>query len=154
VQYKQAPEFTAPNHQEAIASVAGNSPNTISITDPTRFSMGPLQIKAHEIYHLWRNNLPGPMRAMAMPDNPSDPYNLSDLRELRAKGYTMATIPNEQGATIVQTWVARPEMRKELQPWIDDMGKIGMSIMQGTDPTQQGINVVPRTPLPPLSAYQ
>lgn len=138
----------------AIASVGEHDPRTIVVNDVDRFNKGPLQTRGHEIVHLWRNNLPGPIQKMAMPDNASDPYNISKIDDLRAKGYNLATIPQEMAATIVQTYIADPSQRKKLQPWIDDMDKIPMSVVEGTDPGQKGINTAPRPPMPPTESYR
>ena len=137
-----------------IASVGEHDPRTIEVNDVDRFNKGPLQTRGHEIVHLWRNNLPGPIQKMAMPDNASDPYNISKIDDLRAKGYNLATIPQEMAATIVQTYIADPSQRKKLQPWIDDMDKIPMSVVEGTDPGQKGINTAPRPPMPPTESYR
>ncbi len=138
----------------AVASVGEHDPRTIEVNDVDRFNKGPLQTRGHEIVHLWRNNLPGPIQKMAMPDNASDPYNISKIDDLRAKGYNLATIPQEMAATIVQTYIADPSQRKRLQPWIDDMDKIPMSVVEGTDPGQKGINTAPRPPMPPTESYR
>lgn len=139
--------------QAAIASVGKHEPHTVEINDPAKFSRGVLQSKGHEIVHLWRNNLPGPIQAAALPDNPKDPYNISNIDQLRAKGYTLATIPQEMAAMIVQTYIADPKQRKRLQIWIDDMNKTPLSVVNATSPNQKGINTTPRPPVPPIEVW-
>lgn len=154
VRYRLAPPYAGAYRESAIASVGQHEPHTIDINDLEKFKHGALQGKGHEIVHLWRNNLPGPIQAAALPDNPHDPYNISNIDQLRAKGYTLATIPQEQAATIVQTYIADPSQRKRLQIWIDDMNRTPLSVENATDPSQKGINATPRPPSPPIEAWE
>ena len=101
--------------EPAIASVGEHEPHVVEINDLEKFKQGVQQTRGHEIVHLWRSNLPGPIQAQALPDHPQNPYDISKIDELRAKGYTLATIPEEQAATIVQTYIADPSSRKRLQ---------------------------------------
>jgi hypothetical protein len=140
-------------YRQAIASVGEHEPRIIEVNDLEKFKLAPRQTKGHELVHLWRANLPGPLQKMALPDNPKDPYNISNIDQLRAKGYTLATIPQEQAATIVQTYIADPAQRKRLQIWIDDMNTIPLSTMNPTEPGQKGIDTTPRVPPPPVEAY-
>jgi len=153
VRFALGEKLAGPGGTEAIASVAEHEPHTIEINDPARFKQGPLQTEGHEIVHLWRANLPGPIQAAGLPDNPAHPYDISNIDQLRAQGHTLATAPEEVAATIVQEYIARPESRKRLQVWIDDMNKAPLSVMNATSPTQKGINVTARPPAPPVEAW-
>jgi hypothetical protein len=140
--------------QNEIATVGEHEPHTVVIRDPERFKQGPRQVEGHELIHLWRNNLPGPLQKAALPDNPSRPYDISGIDALRKKGYTLATIPQEQAATIVQTYIADPSQRARLQAWIDDLNSTPLSVMNPTEPDQKGINTTVRPPAPPVEAYE
>jgi hypothetical protein len=153
VRFAQGQRLAGPGGTEAIASVAEHEPHLIEINDPARFRQGPLQTEGHEIVHLWRANLPGPIQAAGLPDNPAHPYDISDLEALRAKGYTLATIPQEQAAAAIQRYIADPASRKRLQPWVDDLNRTPLSLMNPTSPAQKGINVTPRPPAPPVEAW-
>ncbi|MGH7594674.1 MAG: hypothetical protein ACRELE_12610, partial [Gemmatimonadales bacterium] len=85
--------------------------------------------------------------------DPKKRYDISDVEALRKKGNTLATIPREKAATIVQTYIAQPSQRKKLQPWIDDMNTIPLSSTLPTDPNAVVINMTPRAPLPPPNLY-
>lgn len=153
VRYVTGPARGGAHHEAAIASVGEHEPHTIEINDPAKFKRGALQTEGHEIVHLWRNNLPGPTQSHALPDNPNRPYDISNIDRLRAQGHTLATIPQEQAATIVQTYIADPAQRKRLQVWIDDMNTTPLSVMNATEPGQQGINTTVRPPTPPIEAW-
>jgi lysozyme len=140
---------------DSIASVGEHEPHVIEINDKTRWNQGPRQTKGHEIVHIWKNNLPAKMQAAIPPDDP-DPkkrYDISDADTLRAMGNTLVTIPQEKAATIIQTWIADPSQRKRLQPWMDDLTTIPLSVMQPTSPSDKGINTNIRPPIPPIEAY-
>ncbi len=153
VRYVAGPPEINAHGSRAIASVGLHEPHIVEINDQENFNRGRLQTQGHEIVHLWRNNLPGPIQAKGLPDNPSRPYDISNVDQLRAQGHTLATIPQEQAATIVQTYIADPSQRKRLQPWIDDMNTTPLSVMNATDPQQRGINTTPRPPAPPIEAW-
>jgi len=153
VRFAQGQRLAGPGGTEAIASVAEHEPHTIEINDPARFKQGPVQTEGHEIVHLWRANLPGPAQAAGLPDNPAHPYDISNIDQLRAKGHTLATVPEEVAATIVQRFIADPSSRKRLQVWIDDMNTTPLSVMNATSPQQQGINVTPRSQAPPIETW-
>lgn len=136
-----------------VASVGEHEARTVEINDPQKFAQGPQQTKAHEITHLWQNSLPGKTQTAIPPDNPKAPYDLSNIDQLRTKGHTLATIPREQAAAIVQTYTADPSQRKRLQPWIDDMNRTPLSIMMPTGPQDKTINRNVRPPIPPLEGY-
>jgi hypothetical protein len=139
-----------------VASVGRGEPHVIEINDRAKWNQAPLQTKGHEIVHLWASHLPGKIREAIPPDDP-DPkkrYDISDVDQLRASGKTLATIPQEKSATIIQTWIADPSQRKRLQPWMNDLTSVPLSTVQPTSPTQQGINTTPRAPTPPIEAYQ
>ncbi len=140
---------------ESIASVGEHEPHVIEINDKDRWNQGPKQSKGHEIIHLWKSNLPPKIQAMIPPDDP-DPkkrYDISDADKLRATGHTLATIPQEKAATIIQTWIADPSQRKRLQPWMDDLTRIPLSVEKPTSPSDKGIVSEIRPPIPPIEAY-
>lgn len=137
----------------AISSVAHHEPHVIEINDQKLFSENPVGIIGHELIHLWHNQLPGPLQNATPADNPANPYDLSDIFEWRKQGKTLATIPNEAAAAIVQNYIEVPHARPILQPWIDDLNKTPLSIMEPTDPAAITINRKVRPPLPPIDAY-
>jgi len=139
---------------DAIASVADHEPHKIEINDSQRFAQGGPQTVAHEVTHLFQNQLPGGLQSKILPDNPSDPYNIDHIDELRKQGHTIATLPREVGASIVQRYVASPADRPRLQKWIDDMAKTPLSIMQPTSPSDKTINRAVRPPQAPPEGYQ
>ena len=139
---------------DAIASVNEGEPHKIEINDPKRFAQSPAQTVGHEVTHLWQGQLPGGIESKILPDNSADPYNIDHIDELRKQGHTMATLPREVGATIVQRYIASPADRPRLQKWIDDMGKTPLSIMQPTGPSDKVINRNVRPPLAPEEGYQ
>jgi hypothetical protein len=136
-----------------IASVEEHEPHRVEINNPALFHQGERQLKGHEIVHLWRSNLPGPIQSKALPENLNDPYNISNIDQLRAKGYDLSTIPQEMAATIVQTYIAVPSERKRLQTWMDDMNKIPLSLVKPTAPNSPGLNTKARPPVPPIEAW-
>jgi hypothetical protein len=154
VRYVAGPPRAGSYREAPIASVGEHEPHTVEINDLKKFKQGVLQTRGHEIVHLWRSNLPGPVQAKALPDNPKDPYNISNIDQLRAKGYDLSTIPQEVAATIIQTYIADPSQRKRLQPWVDDMNRIPLSVMNATSPDQKGINTTVRPPVPPIEAWE
>jgi len=139
---------------DAIASVGVNEPNKIEINNPAKFAKGAAQTIAHETTHLWQNQLPGPIQKAIPLDNPNHPYDLSNIDQLRAQGRTLATLPHEQAAFIVQSYTADPAQRKRLQPWIDDLNKTPLSVEMPTPPNAKGIISQIRPPTPPIQAYQ
>jgi hypothetical protein len=153
VRYVLGPALPGSYREPAIASVGEHEPHVVEINDLAKFKQGVQQTRGHEIVHLWRSNLPGPIQAKALPDNPQNPYDISQIDALRAKGYTLATIPEEQAATIVQTYIADPSSRKRLQLWIDDMNKTPLSVMNATSPSNKTLNTTVRAPVPPIEAW-
>lgn len=141
-------------YENAIATVAEHEPHNIEINDPARFNLRPAQTAAHEITHLWQNQLPGKTQAQIPPDNPKAPYDLSNIDQLRKQGHTLATIPREQAATILQTYTADPSQRARLQPWINDMNTTPLSIMKPTGPNDKQINRTVRPPMAPIEAWK
>jgi hypothetical protein len=149
VQYKQG----KPLPDGAIASVGEHEPKIVEINDVKKFAQGPEQTASHELTHIWQNNLPPKIQA-AIPSDPSKAkYDISNVDQLRAQGKTLSTIPREQAATIIQTWVADPSQRKRLQPWLDDMVSTPLSVMMPTSPDAKTINRQVRPPIPPPEAY-
>jgi hypothetical protein len=136
---------------DAVASVGPHEPHTIEINDSDKFAQGPKQVKAHEMTHIWRNQLPGPLIKNALPDDPKNPYDLSKLDEWRKQGRTLATIPQEAAAFAIQKWTADPSSRKQLQPWVNDLNIIPLSVEEPTSPNDKGINMKIRPPIPPAS---
>ena len=152
VQYKLGKPVSG---SDSIASVGEHEPHVIQINDKARWNQGPQQVKGHEIIHLWASNLPPKIRAGIPLDDP-DPkkrYDISDVDKLRSSGHTLATIPQEKAATIIQTWIADPSQRKRLQPWMDDLTRIPLSVEQPTSPSDKGIVSAIRPPAPPIEAY-
>ncbi len=138
---------------KAISSVGEHEPHKIEINDPKGFALGPLQTKGHEEIHLWQNQLPGGIQSKILPDGPKNPYSLENIDELRKQGHTLATLPREVGATIIQRYIASPADRARLQKWIDDIPKTPLSIMEPTGPNDKTINRNVRPLIPPQEAY-
>jgi len=136
---------------DAIASVGEHEPHTIEVNDLSRFKNATQQTKAHELIHLWRNQLPGKLIKDAMPDNPENPYDLSNLNNWRKQGKTLATIPQEAAAYLMQKYTADPKSRKALQPWVDDLNVIPLSVEEPTAPDSPALNMNIRPPSPPAS---
>ena len=136
-----------------IASVGQNEPHKIEVNDPAKFKQGP-QTLAHEVVHLALNQMAGPVRAAIPKDNPKAPYDISGVDALRAKGLKIWQLPQEQAATIVQTYTADPSQRARLQPWISDLNNAPLSLVQPTSPQDKTINIKPRMPVPPVEAWQ
>lgn len=139
--------------KDVIASVAPNEPHQIEVNDKDKWNQAPIQELSHEMVHLWQSQLPGPLRNAAPPDDPNHPYDLSKIDEWRKQGKTLATIPREVAARIVQTYAADPSQRAKLQPWIDDLKSTPLSVMDPTGPNDATINRHPRAPIPPPEAY-
>lgn len=148
VEIKQGQSIKDPNNRGGgvpIANVdqgAGN--NTIEVNRPQDF--GPAQ-KGHELVHIWQNNLPPSVQAK-IPDDPKDTsaFDISDADKLRKQGKTLVDIPREKAATIVQKYIEDPKKNANLKPWIEDMGKHGLSITQPTAPNATRLNTNPRAP--------
>jgi hypothetical protein len=154
VQVKQGPPQQG-QRGSSIASVGINEPNTIEVNDPKTFKKSPAEVLGHEAVHLWQNNLPPSIQAKMPADAPgAKAYDISDVDKLRKSGKTLSDLPSEKAATIVQTYIARPDLRKKLQPWIDDMNTTPQSITMPTGPNDKGLNMKPRPPVPPAFAYK
>lgn len=144
-----APPTTGYNDKEGIASVPAGDTDTIYVNDPAKFAQDPAQVLAHEGTHLWQNSLPGPIRSVAAPDNNANPYDISGVDQERAQGRTLATLPAEQAATVVQTDEvnhANPAWQKQLQPWMQDIRDTPLSAMEPTEPDAKAVNTTPRPP--------
>jgi hypothetical protein len=157
VQVKQGAAIADPNNRGAgvpIANVdqgAGN--NTIEVNRPQDFDAAH---QGHELTHVWQNNLPPSVQAK-IPDDPQDKtaFDISDVDSLRKQGKTLADIPREKAATIVQKFIeAKPgsATRTKLQPWVDDMGKTALSSTMPTAPDAKKLNMQPRPPQLPDSS--
>ena len=152
MQIKQAGPYTGP-YGAAIASVPAHEPHIIEINDPKKFAMGPKQTVGHELIHLLQNNLAGPIQQAIPPDDPKKPYDISDADALRKSGKKLWNLPKEKAATIVQYYIAFPDARARLQPWIDDLNYAPLSLVNPTGPNDKEINITPRVPPPPIEAY-
>ena len=141
-------------YENAIATVADHEPHKIEINDPQRFAQGKDQTIAHELTHLLFANLSGRTQSQIPADNPKKPYDISGIDALRAKGTKLWQLPQEQAATIVQTYVADPAQRARLQPWISDLNSAPLSLVQPTSPGDKTLNIKPRVPVAPVEAYQ
>jgi hypothetical protein len=155
IEHAIGPEYRRGNPlpDGGIASVAEHEPRIIEINDTRKFAQGKEQTKAHELLHLTQNQLAGGAQRLIPPDNPKAPYDISKIDQLRKQGKTLFTIPREMSATVIQTYVADPTQRKRLQPWVDDLVKTPLSIMQPTEPNDKTINRNVRPPIPPQEAY-
>lgn len=151
-EFVQGKPFAGYGGKPVIASVAPNEPHKIEINDKGKWNQAPIQEKAHELTHLWQNQLP-PKLQENMPADGQHPYDLSNIDTLRSQGIKLHQLPREQAARIVQEWVANPSARARLQPWIDDMRTTPLSVMQPTGPNDKEINRNPRAPVPPVEAY-
>lgn len=147
---------TATYGKPDIATV-DEDPRTITVRDPSR--MEP-QVMAHEYKHLLDRNLAPGFRAQFPKDDPKNPYlkpeDLYNLPAMRQKGMSLKNLPEEKQAQLQNAWIQYqkdPEMRKILQPWIQDMNSYPMSNVLPTDADQKGINTTPRAPAPPSSAF-
>lgn len=127
---------------------AGN--NTIEINDPASFQRHPASTTAHELVHTWQNNLP-PSVQSKIPADAEDmsAFNIADADKLRAQGHTLATIPREKAATIVQKYIEDPKKNANLKPWVDDMGHTELSSTLPTAPNATRLNMTPRSPAVP-----
>jgi hypothetical protein len=127
---------------------AGN--NTIEINDPASFQRHPASTTAHELVHTWQNNLPPSVQANIPADaEDMSAFNIADADKLRAQGHTLATIPREKAATIVQKYIEDPKANANLKPWVDDMGKTALSSTLPTAPNATKLNTTPRSPAVP-----
>ena len=140
-------------YQDAISSVGKNEPHIVEINDPTRFALDPVQTKSHELIHLALNQLAGPLRNAIPKDDPKRPYDISNVDELRKKGLKLWQLPQEQAATILQTYTADPRQRKRLQEWVNDLNNMPLSVMNPTSPNDKGINTTVRVPVAPIEGY-
>jgi hypothetical protein len=138
---------------DAIASVAEHEPHKIEINDPARFAQGSAQTLGHELTHLLMANLSGKVQSQIPPDSKTKPYDISGVDALRAKGLKLWQLPQEQAATIVQTYVADPSQRARLGPWIQDLNNAPLSLVQPTSPDAKTLNLKPRVPPPPIEGY-
>ncbi len=154
-QFEQGPTFRIPaTGQWSEASVDAHEPHKIVIRLKDDWNKGPLQTRGHELIHLLQNQLPGPLQKQIPPDDPHHPYDISNVDQLRAKGLKLWQLPHEQAATIVQRWIADPASRSRLQPWMDDLVSVPLSIIEPTSPDAKTINMHPRPPVPPVDAFR
>ena len=147
-------EYSPPISDGAIATVGVHEPHIINIRDRQKFDQSPAQVKAHELIHLLKSNLPGPIQNAIPKDNPNNRYDISQQAKWRDEGKRLWQLPQEAAATIVQRYVADPASRPSLQPWMNDLTQVPLSVENPTSPDQKGINVSIRPPLPPAEAYK
>jgi hypothetical protein len=145
-------------YREAVASVSPDAPNTIQVEDQQRFNANAPQTIAHEAFHVWRNNLPPHIRAMAPPDD-TDQYNYADpatMVRLRAQGKRLWDLPEESGATALQYYTAQggenapKKIVDAYKPWSEDMDAPLSAMM----PTPANATVLNTTPRPPGTMYE
>lgn len=150
-----------------VANVEDGNPYGIEINDPKLFAKDPATNMSHEMTHQWQASLP-PSMIRQIPEDSADPdvaYDISDADKWRKQGQTLATIPRERAATIVERYAGHPEERQRYQPWIDDMAKTPLSTTMPTPPDDtvmqkiktrlgmSGLNMTPRAPGVPLLDY-
>jgi hypothetical protein len=140
-------------YHEAVASVSPDAPNTIQVEDPKRFEQNKAQTVAHEAFHVWRNNLPPHVRAMA-PQDDTDQYNYADpntMVRLRQQGKRLWDLPEESGATALQYYTSQgaenapKKIVDAYKPWAEDMD-VPMSTIMPTAANAQELNTAPRPP--------
>jgi hypothetical protein len=144
----QGQALTGRGGNAADASVdqgAGN--NTIEINDQNSFQRHPASTTAHELVHTWQNNLPPTVQAK-IPADPQDmsAFDISDADKLRAQGNTLATIPREKAATIVQKYIEDPKKNNNLKVWVNDLSQQPLSSTMPTAPNTTRLNMQPRAP--------
>jgi hypothetical protein len=127
-----------PNGRSSTATVDSNvdqaqGNSNIEINNPNA-ARDP-SVMAHELTHVWQNNLP-PATQARIPDDPKDmsAFDISDVNKLRAQGKTLVDLPREKQATIVQKYVSTkdPKVKAQLKPWIVDMQRTPLSSTQPT----------------------
>ena len=132
------------------SSHTAQTPVNVEVNDPAKFMQDPRQVMAHEATHILQNNLPGPLQSRIPADTTTgDPYNIDNVDSLRKMGKTLFDLPREQGASVVQRYVANqdnPAERARLQPWMDDMKTAPLSITMPTAPDAKRMNMAPRPP--------
>jgi len=131
--------------ESSVDQGAGN--NTIEINDPASLRRNLSSTMAHELTHTWQNSLT-PEAQAAMPEDAQDmsAFNISNVDKLRQQGRTLATLPREQAATVVQNYIQHPDQQKRLQPWINDMKTTPLSSTMPTAPDAKRLNMAPRPP--------
>jgi hypothetical protein len=108
---------------------------------------------AHELTHVWQNNLPPSVQAKIPADaEDMSAFNISDADKLRKQGKTLADLPREKQATIIQKYVEDPKKNANLKPWVDDMQTTGLSTTLPTGPNDTKLNTTPRAPGRPAAS--
>lgn len=153
IQFGKGPPNVNDKGESAVASVGVNEPHLLEINDPVKFAQAPVQTTAHELVHLYLNQLPGKLREAIPPDDPKHPYDISKADEWRAQGKKLWQLPQEVAATLIQRWVAMPQERARLQPWIDDLRSAPLSVVNPTAPNSPDLVTSPRPPIPPIEGY-
>ena len=153
VKFRISPPYKS-EYGPAISSVVKHEPHIIDINNPKEFATGPKQTIAHEVIHLWQHQLAGPIQKAMPPNDPKNPYDLSNIDAMRAKGLKLWNLPPELAASLVQRYVAIPSSRKQLKVWVDDLADAPLSLVNPTSPSDKTINITPRAPVPPVESYQ
>lgn len=147
---------------QAIATVDVDSPDTVAVTDPDKFSRYAPQTLAHESTHLLLNNL-APGTKKVPPNNPKDPYDYGGpqrLAQLRQQGVKLYNLPQEEAATIVQYYQSQggknapQRIQDAYGPWVQDINSAPLSTILPTKPGQEGIGMDPRPPQAEPQTYQ
>ena len=138
-----------------ISSVGEHETSIVEVNDPVKFAQGPRQTASHETVHLWQNSLPPKLQANIPPDDPNHPYalDLDKLDAMRKQGKTLAQLPREMAASLIQRWVASPQDRPRLQVWLGDLNKTPLSVEMPTPQDAKGIVSAIRPPTPPIEGY-
>lgn len=152
VQVTKGQPMADPNGRSSTQQVAANvdqgaGNNTIEVNNPQAAS-DPATM-AHELTHVWQNNLPPSVQAK-IPDDPKDmsAFDISNVGKLRAQGKTLADLPREQAATVVQKYIQTkdPKVKAKLAPWVADLTRTPLSSTLPTAPNATGLNMTPRAP--------
>lgn len=152
VQVTQGQQMSDPNNRSSTQTVAANvdqgaGNNTIEINNPQ--SASDPATMAHELVHVWQNNLP-PSTQAKIPEDAKDmsAFDISDADKLRKQGKTLADLPREKAATIVQKYIETkdPKVKAKLKPWVVDMQKTPLSSTMPTAPNATRLNMTPRPP--------
>ena len=104
---------------------------------------------AHETTHVLEDNMaPSVQAKIPEPKDGTDPYDISDVDDLRKSGKTFQDLPREKAATVVQKYIESGGKAANLKPWIQDIKNLPLSTIK---PTTQGgaadkINTQARAP--------
>lgn len=107
------------------------------------------QLLTHEMAHGVQNNWPQKIQDALPPVNSSDPYNYGGSEGLKKIGMDPTKLSREASAAAEQTYQAQRQngnVDPVLKKFDENFGSVPLSVMQPTNPNQQGINTTPRTP--------